>query len=138
MRNKLTPEMVREMFELRAQGWTQQLLGDRFGVNRTAVSRALSGKRWSEVRAGIKNPPPILSLAGAVRAARAKLSAQQVRRVHRMGAKGMTQQAIAAIFGVTRPAVGYILRGATFRDIWLEFNPPKVRKSQAKRRPSRR
>ena len=138
MRNKLTPEMVRQMFELRAQGWTQQLLGECFGVDRTAVSRALSGKRWSEVRAGIKNPPPILSLAGAVRAARAKLSARQVRSVHRMGAKGMTQRAIAAIVGVTRPAVGDILRGATFRDIWLEFNPPKLRKSRATRRLSGR
>ena len=140
MRNKLTPEMVREMFALRAQGWTQQLLGERFGVNRTAVSRALSGKRWSEVRAGIKNPPPILSLAGAVRAARAKLSAQQVRRVHRMGGKGMTQRAIAAVFGVTPPAVGDILRGATFRDIWLEFNPntPRACKAASKRHAKRR
>jgi predicted transcriptional regulator len=130
--------MVHEMFELRAQGWTQRLLGDRFGVNRTAVSRALSGKRWSEVRAGIKNPPPILSHAEAVRAARAKLSAQQVRSVHRMLAKGMTQRAIAASVGLTRSAVGYILRGATFRDIWLEFNTPKVRKSRVKRRMYRR
>ena len=129
--------MVREMFKLRAQGWTQRLLGDRFGVHRTAVSRALTGKRWSEVRAGIKNPPPILSHAEAVRAARAKLSVQQVRSVHRMGAKGMTQRAIATILGVTRPAVGDIIRGATFRDIWLEFNTPKVRKSRAKRSPYR-
>ncbi len=126
------------MFKLRAQGWPQRLLGYRFGVNRTAVSRVLSGERWSEVRARIKNPPPILSHAEAVRAANAKLSARQVRSVHRMGAKGMTQRAIAAIVGVTRPAVGYILRGETFRDIWLEFNTPKVRKPGAKRRPYRR
>jgi transcriptional regulator with XRE-family HTH domain len=53
VRTNLTREMVREMFELRAAGWTQQALGDRFGVDRSAVSRALAGKRWSEVRAGI-------------------------------------------------------------------------------------
>ena len=135
VRATLTPEMVREMFELRSQGWTQQSLGDRFGVNSSTVSRALSGKRWSEVRAEIKNPPPILSHAEAVRAARAKLSAEQVRNVHRMGAEGMTQGAIAAAVGLTRPAVGYILRGETFRDIWLEFNTAQVRKSRAKRRP---
>jgi predicted transcriptional regulator len=128
--------MVREMFRLRAQGWSQRLLGDRFGVDSTAVSRALSGKRWSEVRAEIKNPPPVLSQARAVRVARAKLSARQVRSVHRMRAKGLTQRAIAAIFGVTRPAIGYILRGITFRDIWLEFN--KARQPRSKRRGPRR
>ena len=132
MRTKLTRKMVREIFKLRAQGWSQQLLGDKFGVNRTAVSRALSGKRWSDVRAQVKNPPPILPQAAAVRAAKAKLSARQVRSVHRMRAKGLTHEAIAAIVGVTRPAVGYILRGETFRDIWLEFN--SVPRSRARRR----
>ena len=57
VRTKLTPKMVREMFELRARGWTQRLLGDRFGVNRTAVSRALTGKRWSDVRAASRIHP---------------------------------------------------------------------------------
>jgi predicted transcriptional regulator len=137
VRAKLSPELVLEMFELRAAGWTQQSLGDRFGVNNSTVSRALTGKRWSEVRAGIKNPPPILSRAEATRAANAKLTAHQVRRVHRMAAEGMTRGAIAATVSVTRPAVGYILRGETFRDIWLEFNTPKVRKGRAKRGPYR-
>jgi predicted transcriptional regulator len=126
--------MVREMFELRSQGWTQQSLGDRFGVNSSTVSRVLSGKRWSEVRAKIKNPPPILSHAEAVRAARAKLSAEQIRSIHRMRAEGMTQRAIAATVGVTRSAISCILRGETFRDIWLEFNTSQVRESRAKRR----
>jgi len=132
VRTKLTRKMVREMFKLRARGWSQRLLGEKFGVNRTAVSRALSGKRWSEVRAQIKNPPPILPQAAAVRAANAKLSARQVRGVHRMRAKGLTQRAIASIVGVTRPAVGYILRGETFHDIWLEFNG--AGRTRAKRR----
>ena len=122
VRAKLSPELVGEMFELRAQGWTQESLADRFGVDRSAVSRALTGKRWPEVRAGLENPPAILSQAEAARAARAKLSAEQVRSVHRMGADGMTQRAIGASIGISRPAVGYILRGETFRDIWLEFH----------------
>lgn len=140
VRAKLSPELVLEMFELRAAGWTAQALGDKFGVNRTTVSRALRGNRWPDVRAGIKNPPPILSHATAVRAARAKLSAEQVRSVHRMAAEGMTQRAIAATVGVTRPAVGYILRGETFRDIWLEFNPntPRACKAASKRHAKRR
>ena len=122
IRAKLSPKLVGEMFELRAQGWTQELLGDRFGVDRSAVSRALTGKRWPEVRAGVENPPAILSHAEAARAAKAKLSAEQVRSVHRMRAEGMTQRAIGASIGISRPAVGYILRGETFRDIWLEFH----------------
>ena len=101
-------------------------------MNRTSVSRALSGKRWSDVRAQIKNPPPILPQAAAVRAAKAKLTARQVRSVHRMRARGLTQRAIAVIMGVTRPAVGYILRGETFHDIWLEFN--ELRRPRTKRR----
>ena len=91
------------MFKLRAQGWPQRLLADRFGVSRTAVSRALSGERWSEVRARIKNPPPILSHAKAVRAANAKLSARQVRSVHRMAASD--------------------LRGRCCKTFWLRTGP---------------
>jgi DNA-binding XRE family transcriptional regulator len=122
VRTKLSPELVGEMFELQAQGWTQASLGDRFGVDRSTVSRALTRKHWPEVRAGLENPPAILSQAEAARTARAKLSAEQVRSVHRMGAEGMTQRAIGASIGISRPAVGYILPGETFRDIWLEFH----------------
>jgi hypothetical protein len=43
----------------------------------------------------------------------------------------MTHQAIGATIGVSRPAVGYILRGETFRDIWLEFHTPKENPSLA-------
>ena len=135
VRANLSPELVGEMFELRAQGWTQESLADRFGVDRSAVSRALTGKRWPEVRAGLESPPEILSQAEAARAARAKLSAEQIRSVHRMAAEGITQRAIAATVGLTRPAVGYILRGETFRDIWLEYNTAQARTSRAKRRP---
>ena len=34
----------------------------------------------------------------------------------------MTQRAIGASIGISRPAVGYILRSETFRDMWLEFH----------------
>lgn len=41
-RGKLSQEQVVELFRLRAEGWTQQALADRYRVTRTAVSLRLS------------------------------------------------------------------------------------------------
>jgi hypothetical protein len=46
---KLTEANVREIRELRAAGFTQQKIADRFGVSQVAVSSILRGKTWGFV-----------------------------------------------------------------------------------------
>lgn len=41
--SKATPEMVTEMRRLHAEGWTNQEIGDRFGLHNSTVSRQRRG-----------------------------------------------------------------------------------------------
>lgn len=49
-RAKLSEDDVREIFRLRAEGWTQQQLANEFGVNQTGISSMLTGKTWKSVK----------------------------------------------------------------------------------------
>lgn len=46
---KLTATKVREIRKLRAHGWTQQRIADKFGVKQPAIWKILSGKKWAHV-----------------------------------------------------------------------------------------
>lgn len=48
-RAKLTPDKVRELRRLRAEGWTLKALGERYGVTDIAVRYAALGKTWSHI-----------------------------------------------------------------------------------------
>lgn len=50
-RAKLTEKQAREVFDLRALGWSQQKIADRFGIDQTSVSRILLGKGWTHLLA---------------------------------------------------------------------------------------
>jgi hypothetical protein len=45
---RLTPELVRRIYSLRAQGLSQRAIGRRVQVDHSTVSRVLKGQRWSE------------------------------------------------------------------------------------------
>lgn len=45
-RAKLTKEQIKEIFDLRATGLTQQQLADNFGVGQMQISRILRGLHW--------------------------------------------------------------------------------------------
>lgn len=47
----------------------------------------------------------------------AKLTETQVREIRQMAETGHTQREIAAWFGVTQPAIGYVLRRATWKHV---------------------
>lgn len=49
---KLTWRDVREMRQLRAQGWTLQALADRFGVTLSNVGLIVTGKTWKDGQEG--------------------------------------------------------------------------------------
>ena len=46
---KLTAEQVIEIRRLRAEGWTQQRLADKFGIAQANISVLLRGKSWAHV-----------------------------------------------------------------------------------------
>lgn len=45
-RAKLTEAELPEIFRLRALGWSQQRIADKFGINQTNISRILRGISW--------------------------------------------------------------------------------------------
>lgn len=47
--SKLTDDIVREMRSLRAQGWSQQRIADKFGVSQPLVGMVCRRKIWSHV-----------------------------------------------------------------------------------------
>lgn len=53
--SKLTEQQVAEMKRLRAEGWLQKKLAERYGVTAPTVSDILRGKYWSHVAPA---PPP--------------------------------------------------------------------------------
>jgi hypothetical protein len=47
---KLNEEKIRKIFRLRAEGWSQERLGEEFGVSRTNIGHILSRKVWAHVQ----------------------------------------------------------------------------------------
>jgi len=45
-RAKLTKTQIPEIFRLRALGWSQQRIADKFGIDQTNISRVLRGNTW--------------------------------------------------------------------------------------------
>ena len=46
---KLTADDVREMHRLRAEGWIQKDLGERFGIGQPQAGRILRGEKWAHL-----------------------------------------------------------------------------------------
>jgi hypothetical protein len=46
---KVSDAQIKQLFSLRAEGWTQEALAERFGITQPQVSKVLSGRRrqWS-------------------------------------------------------------------------------------------
>ena len=43
---KLNEEMVREIFNLKAEGWVQRRIAEKFGVQPSSISMILNNKQW--------------------------------------------------------------------------------------------
>jgi hypothetical protein len=46
----LSVELVRQIWELRAQGWGAKSIADRLGVKKNNVQGVISGRSWRHVR----------------------------------------------------------------------------------------
>jgi hypothetical protein len=66
------------------------------------------GRHWYRV-----DPSNVLR---GERCGAAKLTADQVAEIRRVGSQGTTHRAIGLRYGVSKAAIGYILRGRTWRE----------------------
>jgi DNA-binding CsgD family transcriptional regulator len=115
---KLTKGDVIEIRHAYIEGETQRSIADRYGLTQSGIQSVVTGRVWGHVAEGITRGPE-----SRKRRARgegngvAKLTEREVIEIRRAGARGESQREIAARFGVSKPAIGHILR----RESWTHI-----------------
>lgn len=137
---KLTDAQVVAMRESAAAGSTFKALARRYNVDPVTVATIVTGKGWQHIGGPIsapRDPAARASLDFGARgvyrpldgrpSANAKLTAVQVVAMRERAAAGETSSALMVAFGVTRPAVNCVLRGATWSDVGGPTRAAKMR-----------
>lgn len=95
---KLGVKTIARAKALRQIGWSEYAIAKRFGVSRSTIAQLFQGRSWNG--------------AGAISGidVRRKLTLEQRAEVFELQASGLTHDAIAARFNVTRGAVTRVLR----------------------------
>ena len=107
---KLTDEQVLAIRARWAAGESQPHLAAAYGVNPDTVSLLVRGLTWGHLPTRAR--PVGVRVGAGGRNSQAKLTAAQVDAIRRRyAAGGITVTALAAAYGVSRSAVGMILRG---------------------------
>jgi hypothetical protein len=114
---KLTWVLIGDIRERYQAGESQWSLARRFGVSRSAIAHVISGRNWTDMAplgadARLRpreNPWLPGKPGGAVKLTRA--IADEIRRQYRAGRR---QADLARDFGISQPAVSYIVRNKTW------------------------
>lgn len=119
---KLAEPDVIMIRRLRAEGWTQKRLADRFGVSKTAIQFIERGINWPHLpqdtpTSGRLRTGPFLGEENGG----AKLTSADVTEARRLRAQGWSFRRIADRFGVTASTICRIERGLT----WTHLTQPK-------------
>ncbi|HEX4609368.1 MAG TPA: NUMOD4 domain-containing protein [Urbifossiella sp.] len=109
---KLTEATVTEIRTRYAAGETQAVLAREFGISRSAVSMAASGKRWAHLADGVAVPEHAAS--GEAHAS-AKLTWESATEIRRRCAAGEPQYVVGRAFGVRQSTVWAIVAGKTWK-----------------------
>ena len=104
---KLNEDKVREIFELREQGWSQKEIGLKFGVSKQAVCKVLTRENWSHVE----------NISEVALDLKAKLDEDKVREIFKLRKQGWTQKEIGLKFGVGQKAVSKVLNRQTWSHV---------------------
>lgn len=99
---KLSDSAAREIFRLRADGWSLKDLGSRFGTSEGNVSALLLRKTWKHLH----DQAPLRSNISR------KLSPETVEEMRRLKAEGQKVVRLAERFGVSSKYASYLLSGA--------------------------
>lgn len=114
---KLTPEKVLEIVRLYNTGkYTHKQLADMFNIDKSSVSRILSGESWSHVTGIVKKEKkPVLTKEDVLKM------------VEMYNSGKYTKKELESIFNVSRATVSRIFRGL----IWSEVTGIKPKKVKA-------
>jgi hypothetical protein len=110
---KLTAEQVEEIRRLYATGdFTQQVLGDRFGVDRAAIGFIVRGVNWAHLGVDADRQREIArahQFAG--RRGSGKLNEQAIRDIRAACAAGASYASLAPKYGVSPESISAVIRG---------------------------
>jgi predicted XRE-type DNA-binding protein len=104
-KSKLTAASACEIVNEFRSGIPQDEIAARFGVGQSAISYVVTGRHWGEVT-GIQFKP-----------SKNKLTSDGVKEILQLRSIGVTQQAIADQFGVTRECISSVCQGKTWSHI---------------------
>lgn len=119
---KLTANQVSEVRSLYASGrFTQQQIGDRFGVSREAIGVIVRGERWAH----LASDPASASAVSKINRGRpgeshrtAKLTTDAVRLIRsKYAAGGISQRQLADEFGVKPETISFVIRRITWKHV---------------------
>ena len=130
---KLNDAKVEEILRLREEGWTQQALGEKFGVSHVLIGMVVRGEIWvvdgwkkrhaPKQKRGPYQPKPLVCPQKGARGEAnglAKLNWEKVREIRRRRAEEkITLAALAKEYGVSEPVIGKVVRNQT----WIEPSP---------------
>jgi hypothetical protein len=112
---KLTEQDVREIRIAADRGEVYLDIANRYGVNNRNISQIAQRKTWRHVDDGIECAPR--RCRGEQRGKVAKLMEQQVREIRAAAAEGVLHKDLAAQYGVSRSAVGLLVKRKTWSHV---------------------
>ncbi|MCG7607082.1 HNH endonuclease signature motif containing protein [Mycobacterium sp. CnD-18-1] len=127
--SKLDADSVREIVRRRIRGESLEFIAAHYGVHYATIGSIVTGKTWSHVTGIIPGESDLkispVQWSGDARGEKnnmAKLTADNVKQIFDMRAKGLTLQRIGDHFGVNSSAVHKILKGQR----WPEVTGPLI------------
>lgn len=125
--SKLTDVQVDQIYEMWAAGYTEDQIGETFAVEQTNINSIVRGKTWAHrhplsypgnAHIDLSRRPLTLTQMGE-RNVKAKLTEEQVLRIHDLRASGLLQREIAQMMNVATVSIKRILRGTQ----WAYLHP---------------
>lgn len=114
---KLTEELVAEIRMLYAEGTTQTVLVDRYGVGQNVVSDIVLGKTWKHAAGPICRRPRNIESCSGVKNHNSKANPEIVASIRNRYRLGATKSTLSAAFGLSPTTIGQIVSRKTWRDV---------------------
>lgn len=109
----LTEDQAREALALRAAGWTQKQVAEKFSTTACVIRSIENGRTWKTLTGGV--PRPTRYAAKGEAHGRSKLTNEQVREIR--AAENVRQVDLAKRYGVSQVAISLIRRRVTYTDV---------------------
>ena len=110
---------VLKILEMRAAGIRRNVVAEKFNITPTAVALIEKGRNWAHFTGLPKSERAAFSSPSSVGSgnARAKLTEADIPKIFAMHRDGISQQKIAAKFGISQQSIGRILLGRRWKHL---------------------